>query len=704
MPNYYESEFIKTPSREFLTLEAEDEIDWFIETGIDCWFRPDDEGCTYYPSPKDKIVRVHYTCSEETNKRLNRKSLEKALHDAGAFHVAEIKPVQVITALTKQELSENDGPLENLKAWSEREGIEEADALITIAKPMLDTVSAKMPTGKLSGVFEPKRLEVKNYRSYREEEFDFRKIFFATVNGPNGIGKSAFFMDAICDSLYEEPRSGETGSWITTSDDARSGMITFEFGMGDTDWRVIRTRAKSGKTTLALQQMDNGQWVDRSTDKVRDTQDKIISLLGMDCATFRCVALIMQDAYGLFMEADKTERMEVLANILGLNVYEQLTELAKNKVTEVGREITKAKDKLAELDTRLNTKAGLCAELSIVNSDLTVVSHDISEKERSLKEAQELVHQLTAKQGKAEDLKRQIASLTSEVQSKEQEKTKQQEQLKWAEERISREETILTKASEYDKVKEQIMVLKAKEPQLTLTKQRRSQVTEDLDKAVLSIKKLDEQIGVIETVLADRDEIEATAKEYQIAVTDLEAMDKVGQATREQVDRIRLAEVDTDRTGDDLYKQQTLLNHFQSKAETLKSKAAMLDDSNCIDPENAKCAFLADAQKAKADIPDVEKGIDEIKAEMARIEEERKPLLKIVADLEAERVALNYDSEKHYNLIQRVNELRPKAEQATELKGKAELLKTLEEQRLQAIDQKFDLIEKQTELDKQIRT
>jgi exonuclease SbcC len=135
MPNYYESEFIKTPSREFLTLEAEDEIDWFIETGIDCWFRPDDEGCTYYPSPKDKIVRVHYTCSEETNKRLNRKSLEKALHDAGAFHVAEIKPVQVITALTKQELSENDGPLENLKAWSEREGIEEADALITIAKP-----------------------------------------------------------------------------------------------------------------------------------------------------------------------------------------------------------------------------------------------------------------------------------------------------------------------------------------------------------------------------------------------------------------------------------------------------------------------------------------------------------------------------------------------------------------------------------------
>lgn len=64
------SYFIKTPSREFLTLEMNElDIDYFTRTGT----MVIEEG----NEAKDKIVRVIYSCSDETNKQFNRKSLKR---------------------------------------------------------------------------------------------------------------------------------------------------------------------------------------------------------------------------------------------------------------------------------------------------------------------------------------------------------------------------------------------------------------------------------------------------------------------------------------------------------------------------------------------------------------------------------------------------------------------------------------------------
>lgn len=682
------SEFVKTPSREFLTLEAEDEIDWFIEHGIESWFSPgSDWGCPYFPSPEGKIVRVHYTCSDETNKKLNRKALEKALYEAGAFYVAEIKPVQVIASLVKQEMSENDGPLENLAAWSLAEGLtaEETTALIELAKPLLDTVSAKMPTGKLSGIFEPKRLEVKNYRSYREEEFDFSEIFFATVNGPNGIGKSAFFMDAICDALYEEPREGELTGWITTGEDVKSGSMTFEFGMGDTDWRVIRTRAKSGKTTLALQQLVEGQWENRSAEKVKDTQDKIIALLGMDCATFRCVALIMQDAYGLFMEADKTERMEVLANILGLNIYEQLAELAKGKVTEVNRELTKAKEKLADLDMRLKDKDDTEAILTKTNEEIQVLASDIQAKETALKEAEELVRQLNAKFEKAKELQGQVETLAKEITTKQQEKDGQQAHLDRAKKMLDAEEQILAKAAEYEQVKEQVTVLKTKQPRLTDMKAEEQRIGVEQWRVTTQINDLSKKISHTESLLSNRDELTKAVEQYRETTKSLEGMDELADKWAAIDLTVREAKAAWEKANIELTAKTESL---EKEIQGLKSKVTMLDDSGCIHPEKASCRFLADAQEAKVRLVAAQAEYEALDVDaVAQLKEEYHLQ-------ELRRDSLGYDQQEHRRLKELVSELRPKAEQAAQLSAKDELLKTLQAQKTQLNEQNVQLLER----------
>ena len=141
--------------------------------------------------------------------------------------------------------------------------------------------------------------------------------------GVNGAGKSSLFMDAIVDCLFEETREGDCKAWIRGTEDARSGSIEFIFDIGEKLFRVVRTRTKSGKPTLNLSQYqeESADWMNLSKERIIDTQAEIEKLLGMDSMTFRSCALIMQDQYGLFLQAKKDERIAILGNLLGLGIY-----------------------------------------------------------------------------------------------------------------------------------------------------------------------------------------------------------------------------------------------------------------------------------------------------------------------------------------------------------------------------------------------
>ncbi|HBC94347.1 MAG TPA: metallophosphatase [Pelotomaculum sp.] len=658
------SRFINTPYREFLTEKWDDQ-------NIETFLSYEGEAPTWLHGTrvKDKIIRIHYECSDELNKQLNRKVLEKSLYEAGAFYVAEVKPVQIITALTKQELSENAGPMENLRNWCRAEGFtpEETLELEILARPLIDTVSSRMPTGKLSGVFEPRRLEVKNYRSYREASFDFSQVNFAVVGGPNGIGKSAFFMDAISDCLYEETREGELTGWITNGE--KSGAITFEFSMGESIWRVIRTRARSGKTTVALQEQIDGQWVDRSAEKVRDTQEKIVALLGMDALTFRCCGIIMQDAYGLFLEADREDRMQVLGNILGLGIYEQLETLAKAKVTDANRELQKAKDKLADLDEKLKALPGLKTEQEVVEAEIKQVAANIESKTAELKGLEETVRTLEEKQRKAEEFLKQMETLNTESDSKVMDRAEQIKRKEKAQLMLDREPDILTKAAEYDRVKQQIAVLETKEPRLKELSGEENQVLQNITRAEATLSRLGVQIRDAEYFINDKDLIEQKAAEYTSTLEALNIMDGLGEKHKAYHDQVVTVERTIDASGDTIRRKRDILKIY-------KDKLRMLDDANCIDSEKASCRFLTDAIESKAKIPQIE-------AEIVEIEKTRTPLIEQVKDLEALKDGLGYSNEEHYRLKKLIEELRPYSEKALQLSAKAELLDNLNQQQTQ---------------------
>lgn len=109
----FKSTFIETPARRFRT------IDW-CDMDIQAWL---DGQIDSFADIQDAMVRVRYSCSEELQKQFDRRSLEKALYDAGAYFVHEIHAeVERSDRIRDTEVTEGLSPLSALEAWGRNQG------------------------------------------------------------------------------------------------------------------------------------------------------------------------------------------------------------------------------------------------------------------------------------------------------------------------------------------------------------------------------------------------------------------------------------------------------------------------------------------------------------------------------------------------------------------------------------------------------
>lgn len=369
------SDFVETPYRNFYTLNwSEDDVRAYL---LDGKFSIMDKQQFIV----DSVVRVRYTCTSDQKKALNIPVLQQDLYDLGAFYVSGIEAEHTVDVTNRGLLSEESDPLLNLKKWLDEKCYKDADRIVEMAEPIIAEAMKQSSTSEIFGVFSPVSITVKNYRNYKDESFDFSDISFCTINGVNGAGKSSLFMDAIADALFEETREGDNKAWIRGTEDARSGMIEFIFDIGEKRFRVTRTRMKSGRATLNLSQMDESgsEWLNLSKERIIDTQKEIEKVLGMDSMTFRSCALIMQDQYGLFLQAKKDDRIAILGKLLGLGIYEVMELDARKKLGE-------EKKILMSMKEQVKVKTDFIASKGDPEKELETLNQMISENDKQLRE------------------------------------------------------------------------------------------------------------------------------------------------------------------------------------------------------------------------------------------------------------------------------------------------------------------------------
>lgn len=607
----WDSRFYKTPIREFITFDFTDtditaiNLGHIDEVAFNYW--------RYNGAVQEKIVRIHYTCSADNSKALNKAVLERTLLDDGAFMVWEILPDKIDESANRTELAKATDSEANLIKYLEEKQVEpeKVQELVLKARPIIAEAEASVTAAANTGTFEPVEIAVKNYRNYEEETFNFEDITFCTINGQNGAGKSSLFMDAIIDCLFEEPREGvikdDTGKspWLRNDEKARSGSIMFTFRIGEKKYRVTRTRARSEKGTLNIAEFADGEWKDCSKERYNDTQQEILNILGMDSFTFKSCALIMQDQYGLFLQAKPEERVEVLGTLLGLSVYQIMEKIAFDKAKVNG---AKGRELKQEVEVHNRT----IAEFGSPDEELEVCRTELAGHESGLqskiaeRDQQKLIlaNQQAAAERRAK-LLASIATLQSKKTATEQSRATQQaiidssaiilEGKAEIEEKVAEHKSLLKR--ELELAGESALYSSKKQEAENLAKQAvTEQETIDAYKARIEQKKR-------ELSLAQPTDQDSVVKEkaelYTQKKTELDEMQEKAVVYQKAKTEHAAAVFRHDEI---TKKFDTEKQSADEQKRVLEKKVEILSESGCVDIDNAHCKFLQDAIEAKEEL------------------------------------------------------------------------------------------------------
>jgi len=672
------SEFFGTPERRHMTLRFDQgDIAQFIQTGQ----MPDSfadlglyMGC---------IVRVRYKAAPEQEKALNKAELQKQLISWGAFHVSEILAEDVDGGAAAAHMESDETPNASLQRFLEMLETAPGDAarLQELAAPLIRKADDGREAGQHTGAFIPRRIELKNYRSYGAASFDLDGIRMAMVNGPNGVGKSSLFMDSIADALFEESRGEEIGGWLRQGE--KSGAITFEFDMGGEGYRVCRTRTKSGKGTIAFSRKgENGEWEDCGDSTMKLTQAKVERTLGMDAQTFCSIALIRQDAYGIFLEADSDRRMEVLSALLNLGVYVRLEELAKAEATEQKRRIAQTKDRMGVLSDQIAARDGLIAEGTNLDATIESMSKELEARDKAITDArredtlrQELINQAEAKDkealrmsvdaGQKED--GDLAGLLQEQAEAQALAGKLGE--------AEKASTLITAARGL------LALLAPAEADLRSVTDRQSSLTTARRNAESAINRIQQDRETHITIIARKDEIEYAAKALDQTSESRAELDKRGAAYTEAWQTAHTLETEMRGFTAD---SKARISALAQQIETAKGKAALLRDSGCPIPGEATCAFLKDAQEAERLLAGLQDNLSKMRAA------DRAEYGKVKAAAEAAQEALNAIKDpkgERDALTETENRLKPAAALAPKLEAAAASIAGLDKQEMEKRDE-----------------
>lgn len=679
------STFHKLPTREYLTIRLKDEdVAGINESGPEWLCKlPATENAEKI---EGKIVRVLYDCTDEHNKAFNHAVLENWLYETGkAFWVQEITPQKITITVDRRSMDAGSTPEENLESYLAEKGMEpeRIGEVVELARPIIAEATEKATTERRTGVFVPVEIEVKNYRNYREEHFSFEDIRFCTINGSNGVGKSSLFMDAMADALFEETREGELTGWICNDPDARSGAIKFTFRLGESLYRVTRTRQKSGKATLNIAEFVEGEWVDRSKEKFKDTQQEIINIIGMDSLTLKACALIMQDQYGLFLQADKEARMNILGSILGLGIYTGMETLAADRATETNRNIRSLADRAETITAGLPDRLELAAQIKETEERQQRLEAQAQDKEKEIDGLKVTLNTQLEAASRVIRLNSKIATLTAQKSAKESSKTSQVGIITAADTILANEAEITAGVATYKAMLEQEKELiknKAAYDSLAEKKQQ-------LETSVLQAEKSAEEIRQkkaaltlmkicpLQQIIERATELEKKHGEYLTTLgrtVELAAYEPEWKEFTEALTEAEEEKVQLD-SGYGLKKAQ-----LTGQISALKRKVELLNDSGCPDIERATCKFLSDALAAKAELPGAEAELETLEKSY---EDNRQKIERRIAEAKKALAESPYQPEEVEALKSSLAILEAAEKEYIALDGQRAELKLLEERR-----------------------
>ena len=242
--------------------------------------------------------------------------------------------------------------------------------------------------------WKPIRFEFSNMFSYGEDN----KIDFTKLNGlmglfaPNASGKSSLF-DAISFCLYDKSSRAFKAANIMNNRKT-DFKCRLEFDINGERYFIERTaktvnKGKNVKVDVEFYRMDGNERTSLNGTERRDTNTIIEQYVGT-YEDFVLTALSLQGNNALFIDKSQSERKDLLAQFMGLNIFDKLYDTAVEDIREVsvliknfkktdfttelankGIDIKDKKSELKELQTHLNSETKIKGDIENVILDLS---------------------------------------------------------------------------------------------------------------------------------------------------------------------------------------------------------------------------------------------------------------------------------------------------------------------------------------------
>jgi exonuclease SbcC len=197
---------------------------------------------------------------------------------------------------------------------------------------------------------------------------DFTDADYFALVGPTGSGKSTV-LDAICFALYGTvPRWGGTrgigNALAPSANEARVRLVFESAGDRYVATRVVRRDGRGNVKTAGaglqlmppgfdVTKLDTGMDLDDLGDVLAGTpaemEEAILHAVGLPYEQFTSCVVLPQGQFADFLHAKPATRQQILVNLLGLHVYEEVQAKATARATSAEDKLTVVEQGLAGL-------------------------------------------------------------------------------------------------------------------------------------------------------------------------------------------------------------------------------------------------------------------------------------------------------------------------------------------------------------------
>jgi exonuclease SbcC len=236
-------------------------------------------------------------------------------------------------------------------------------------------------------------LKLNNFLSYRgETDIRLEDVSICAIIGQNGAGKSTL-LEAVTYALFGQTRASSEEELGYGYNSEYKRWLVNEFGVelfvkiGDMVYAIERKRYQKKSGTLVVSLAEPSGKVTQVSG-VREGQEYINKMLGMDYQSFVSSVIMRQDDYEAFMKMAPGAAKEVLMKIIGIGQFEDKREIASEKAREISLKIAGLETAISLNEKELRENQISEADVKALEKRAETVNKEVEKKQADLQQAE----------------------------------------------------------------------------------------------------------------------------------------------------------------------------------------------------------------------------------------------------------------------------------------------------------------------------